>query len=277
MNAFFSQQPEKMPRSSMITIEAEYKKEIVLLLKLCWPTIVSYSINFGYAFLTLMFVGKYLTTDDFDAVVLGTLTTNLTGFSIIIGMVSSMDTLCSQAYGAKNWFHFSISVQRAIIVTSCIMVPISILWYFMGDILLFFHQPKEAALKAGIFCQLYIFMLPAYSGFEIVRRFLSCQEIVQPILIIGLIVCGVFHPLLLYLSFSLDIFHFGKNNDNSINNDGIPGMEMEKEKENGDYYYTFRSINGAAIVNMTSMYLYLICLLFYIQCRKPHKLQSWQS
>jgi MATE family multidrug resistance protein len=53
---------------------------------------------------------------------------NVFGFSIAIGMCSALDTLCSQAYGAKNYKMVGVVLQRGICILSIAMVFVCALW-----------------------------------------------------------------------------------------------------------------------------------------------------
>lgn len=53
---------------------------------------------------------------------------NTTGFAVCIGLVTAMDTLTSQAYGAKNFRLLGLISQRAALIITICCVPVSVLW-----------------------------------------------------------------------------------------------------------------------------------------------------
>eukprot|EP00842_Homolaphlyctis_polyrhiza_P006686 jgi/Hompol1/7018/HPOL_000283-RA len=62
---------------------------------------------------------------------------NVTGFSLGIGMASAMDTLCSQAYtGSSDKHALGKHLQRGIMVSLMMAVPIACVWLFTKQILL---------------------------------------------------------------------------------------------------------------------------------------------
>ncbi len=93
-----SSQPEKMCFK-----DYHVRHELFTVLKLTIPSIITYMIDYGYELITLIYVGQTLTTSHLDGLALGTVSCNLTGFSIQLGILSPMETLGSQASGSQDW------------------------------------------------------------------------------------------------------------------------------------------------------------------------------
>ena len=147
--------------------------------------------------LTTIVAGHFLTTNEFDAVALGNTMTNITGYSMIIAFASPMDSLCTQANGARNWKLFSLTLHRALICSVLFLLPTIILWLNMDHILVLCGQNPEIAAYVYQWTLIYLAMLPAYTIRTIIVRFLSSQNIAQPLLYIGIMVYCIWHPLLL--------------------------------------------------------------------------------
>lgn len=63
---------------------------------------------------------------------------------------AGMETLCGQAYGASNYKALGVVLQRALIITWLVCMPITLLWWHMEPVLLALgQQPKIAAGAAG--------------------------------------------------------------------------------------------------------------------------------
>ena len=77
-------------------------KEIGLMWRLTWPTFVSTILRSGTQQTTMILVG-HLGSRELGAVALGTLWVSMTGMSLVFGGMSGLDTLASQAYGARNY------------------------------------------------------------------------------------------------------------------------------------------------------------------------------
>ncbi|KAF1897345.1 hypothetical protein Lal_00035048 [Lupinus albus] len=63
--------------------------------------------------------------------------TNITGYSVLVGLASSLEPVCSQAYGSKNWDLLSLSLQRMVLILLMAIMPISLLWINLVKIMLF--------------------------------------------------------------------------------------------------------------------------------------------
>ena len=61
-------------------------------------------------------------------------------------MSSSLDTLCGQAFGAKQYHLLGIYKQRAILVPTALSALVAVIWGYTGQILLLFGQDPEIAM-----------------------------------------------------------------------------------------------------------------------------------
>lgn len=55
-----------------------------------------------------------------------------------LGMASALDTLCGQAFGARQYYLLGIYKQRAMFLLTLVSVPLSVVWFYTGEILLLF-------------------------------------------------------------------------------------------------------------------------------------------
>lgn len=98
-------------------------------------------------------------------------------------MGTALDTLCGQAFGAKQHHMLGIHLQRGMLVLTLVSVPIAILWAFTGQILILLHQDREISIGAGVYIR---YMIPALFGYAILQchnRFLKSQRIVVPLML----------------------------------------------------------------------------------------------
>lgn len=119
-----------------------------------------------------------------------TLTTNVTGISICIGLLAGMDTLCSQAHGAGNYAREGIVLQRALCICITCLIPIIILWQFTDQILVGLGQDEDLAAMAGQYTRIISLGVPGFLLTEGTRRFLENQGIVKPVFYVTLFVVG---------------------------------------------------------------------------------------
>lgn len=122
--------------------------------------------------------------------------TNITGYSVLNGLSSGLEPVCSQAYGSKNWDLLSLSLQRMVFILLTAIIPISILWVNLESIMVFMGQDREITATAAEYC---IYSLPD----------LLINTLLQP-LRVYLRSQGVTKPMM-YCSFVAVIFHVPLN------------------------------------------------------------------
>ncbi|CAL5042945.1 unnamed protein product [Urochloa decumbens] len=109
--------------------------------------------------------------------------TSVTGLTVLLGMASALDTLCGQAYGATQYSLLGIYKQRAMLLLTFVSVPLAIVWFYTGDILLLFGQDADIAAEAGAYARWMIPALFAYGLLQCHVRFLQTQNVVQPVMV----------------------------------------------------------------------------------------------
>ncbi|KAA0061265.1 protein DETOXIFICATION 54 [Cucumis melo var. makuwa] len=61
--------------------------------------------------------------------------TNITGYSVMVGLAAGLEPICSQAYGSKNWDLLCLSLQRMILILLFATIPIGFLWLNLDNIM----------------------------------------------------------------------------------------------------------------------------------------------
>ncbi|KAL1550615.1 protein DETOXIFICATION 16-like [Salvia divinorum] len=84
--------------------------------------------------ISLMFVG-HLGELQLSSASMATSFAAVTGFSVLLGMVSALETLCGQAYGAKQCQMLGVYTQRAVVVVLALSIGLAVVWYNTGFIL----------------------------------------------------------------------------------------------------------------------------------------------
>ncbi|KAI3881360.1 hypothetical protein MKW92_000494 [Papaver armeniacum] len=162
---------------------SEIIEELKKQLWLSGPLIVNNVLQFCLQLISFMFVGHLgeLTLSSFS---MASCFAVVTGFSVLIGLSSALDTLCGQSYGAKQNHMLGIHMQRAVLVLSLVCVPIAFIWANTSDILLAFGQQPDIAAEAGIYTRFLIPSLFAVAVLQCQFRFLQTQNIVFPVMLI---------------------------------------------------------------------------------------------
>ncbi|XBI83774.1 hypothetical protein VPH35_092240 [Triticum aestivum] len=163
------------PKESLVVIEV--KKQLYL----AGPLIAGCLLQNVVQMISVMFVG-HLGELALSSASIATSFANVTGFSLMSGMASSLDTLCGQAFGAKRYHLLGIYKQRAILVLTLVGVVVAVLWAYTGQILLLFGQDPEIAMGAGSYIRWMIPALFAYGLLQCHVRFLQTQSIVVPVM-----------------------------------------------------------------------------------------------
>ncbi|XP_056845953.1 protein DETOXIFICATION 22-like [Raphanus sativus] len=113
------------------------------------PAIFTRFSTFGVSLITQAFVGHLGPT---ELAAFSISFTVLLRFSngILLGMASALETLCGQAYGAKQYHMLGIYLQRSWIVLTCCAVCITPVYIFSGSILLALGQQEHIVRQARI-------------------------------------------------------------------------------------------------------------------------------
>lgn len=104
----------------------------------------------------------------------------VTGSSLLIGMASGLETLCGQAYGAKQYHMLGIYLQRAIFVLYMVSLPVAFLWWNMGPVLHFLGQDPLICEMAGRYARWLLPVVFATATLQPLVKFLQTQSVVLP-------------------------------------------------------------------------------------------------
>lgn len=164
---------------------------------------------------------------------------SVTGFSLLLGMASALDTLCGQAYGARQYHLLGIYKQRAMLILTLVSVPLAVVWFYTREILLLFGQDPDIAMEAGTYARWMIPVIFAYGLLQCHVRFLQTQNIVLPVMA-GAGAAAAFHLLVCWLLVY------------------VAGMGSK----------------GAALSNAVSYWIYVIILAVYVRVSSSCK-KTW--
>ncbi|XP_062078603.1 protein DETOXIFICATION 16-like isoform X2 [Humulus lupulus] len=98
-------------------------------------------------------------------------------------MASALETFCGQSYGAKQYHMLGIHMQRGMIVLLVVSIPLAIIWFNAGQILLFLGQDPEISAEAGRYARFMIPSIFAYAVTQCHTKFLQTQNNVVPMMI----------------------------------------------------------------------------------------------
>lgn len=98
-------------------------------------------------------------------------------------MASALETLCGQAYGAKQYHMLGVHMQRGMLTLVVVSMPLALIWFYTSTILIALGQDHEISKEAGTFNRWMIPSLFAYSLLQCLNRFLQTQNNVFPMMI----------------------------------------------------------------------------------------------
>ncbi|CAH2066822.1 unnamed protein product [Thlaspi arvense] len=108
--------------------------------------------------------------------------TNITGYSVLVGLASGLEPVCSQAFGSKNWDLLSLSLHRMVVILLIASVPISLLWINLGPIMLFMGQDPEITATAAEYCLYALPDLLTNTLLQPLRVYLRSQRVTKPMM-----------------------------------------------------------------------------------------------
>ncbi|OMO53203.1 Multi antimicrobial extrusion protein [Corchorus capsularis] len=183
-------------------IMEEVKKQM----KLAGPLIVVSLLQYGFLMISVMFVG-HVGELSLASASMATSFAGMTGFSVMLGMGSALETFCGQAYGAKQYNMVGVHMQRAMLVLALIGLPMSLIWAFTGQIFIILKQDKEISKHAGEYARWMIPSILPYGLLQCQQTFLQAQNNVLPLMISAALSTAISYwinvfILALYIKFS---------------------------------------------------------------------------
>ncbi|RYR64690.1 hypothetical protein Ahy_A03g010755 isoform C [Arachis hypogaea] len=205
---------------------------------LAGPLVTVSLLNYGLQVISVMFVG-HLGQLPLSGASMATSFASVTGFSLLMGMASALDTFCGQSYGAKQHGMVGIHMQRAMLILMILCIPLSIIWANTASILTALGQDPQISSEAGQYAKFMIPSLFAYGLLQCLNRFLQTQSLVFPMLFSS----GVTTLLHILICWTM-VFKSGLGN------------------------------KGAAIANAISYWLNVFILMLYVKF-SPSCLKTW--
>ncbi|XP_054794061.1 protein DETOXIFICATION 16-like [Prosopis cineraria] len=168
----------------------EGKRQVCLALPLFSVGLLQYSLQT----ISALFVG-HLGTLPLSAASMATSFASVTGFNLLMGLASALDTFCGQSYGAGQHHMLGIHMQRSTLVLSLSSVLLAIIWANTEPILVAMKQDKLISKEAGSYAHCMIPSLFAFGPLQCIMKFLQTQNIVLPMLLTSAI-AALFHIIL---------------------------------------------------------------------------------
>jgi MATE family multidrug resistance protein len=181
--------------------------QIKRILKLATPSVFSNLIVYSLETINLIFAGKvenksaYSNSDIINSIGMGNIFMNFGGFLFGLGIISSLETLCSQSYGKRDFKEMSKWVVICNVIMTIYFILLGILCFNSDKIIIYLGQTENIAKLSYIYLTSLIpaFLFQFYTASY--TKFLNAQQIYNPVLYINLI-CLLFHPFWCFLFYS---------------------------------------------------------------------------
>ncbi len=184
-------------------IKTTWQREAKTLAQYSMPLIITFMLQYSLTVASIFTVGR-LGTIQLGAVSLASMTANITGYAIYQGLATSLDTLCSQAYGSGKKQLVGLQLQRMVYFLWVLTIPIGLVWFFSDAILHKIVPEKESADYAGLYLRVLILGAPGYALFESGKRYVQAQGLFTATTYV-LLFCA---PLNAFMNW-LFVWHFG--------------------------------------------------------------------
>ncbi|KAM3623211.1 uncharacterized protein V6R79_008454 [Siganus canaliculatus] len=216
-------------------IPPDYRNELVHIVKLGGPVVISQLMVFLLSFVSMIFCG-HLGKTELAGVSLAAAVVNITGISVGTGLSSACDTLISQTYGSGNLKLVGVYLQRGILILLLACFPCWAILINTEAILLAVRQSPEVARLAQLYVMIFMPALPAAFMYQLQGKYLQNQGIIWPQVITGSI-GNIINVIINYIF--LNPLEWG--------------------------------VVGSAAANTISQYLLALLLYFYIRWKGLHK------
>ncbi|XP_070536672.1 multidrug and toxin extrusion protein 2-like [Ptychodera flava] len=219
-------------------IPTDWKPEVRALLKLAWPTVLTYLLMMLMSMVSIIFCGQ-LGDAQLGAAAIAQSIVSIMGICIGLGVSTACDTLFSQTFGSKNKKRVGIYLQQSLVIMGLLVFPV---WGLLlnAEYFLYNFGIEAIVIKlAGTYIKCLLAGIPAGYLFTIVAKYLQNQSIVLPILVIAAIT-NVINVLLHYIL----------------------------------VFPARLGVSGAAIAQVLSQWIMALTLISYILYKKLH-LPTW--
>ncbi|KAK4426597.1 protein DETOXIFICATION 14 [Sesamum alatum] len=195
-------------QSGVVSDQQEFVRELKRVNRIAWPMIVV-SISQSVSRLFPIFMLGHLDELSLSSASIGTSFCNATGFSVISGMADALETLCGQAYGARQYRQVGTFTYAGILGLFLVCLPVSILWIYTGKLLIFLGQDPLVSKEAGKYVVWLIPTLFPYAVLHSLIRYLQSQSLILPMLWISLASLFINLPICWAFVFKLNLGSVG--------------------------------------------------------------------
>ncbi|KAJ6469530.1 MATE efflux family protein [Mycena sanguinolenta] len=167
---------ERQPEDSELTTAEMYLSEFWILAKYSLPVFGTHLLEYSLIMAPVLSIGHLSSgTTALAGITLGSMTASVSGFSILQGFVSALDTLLPSAWTSSQPNLVGLWSQRMAVVMGASLIPMYFIWFNAEAILLGLKQDPEVAKLAAVYLKWVSLGLPAYAFNLVSRRYFQSQ------------------------------------------------------------------------------------------------------
>ncbi|KAF9445597.1 multidrug/Oligosaccharidyl-lipid/Polysaccharide flippase [Macrolepiota fuliginosa MF-IS2] len=179
LNPNHTANPSRNAEEPSVPLDAEspiqmIREELPILIKSAIPVFGTHVLEYTVIVASVVSIG-HLSTNALAAIALGSMTAAVSGFSIIQGFTSALDTLLPSAWTSSQPQLVGLWAQRMFVVMTVCLIPMYTVWFNAEPILLALKQDPEVARLAAIYLRWVSLGLPAYVFNCVSRRYFQSQ------------------------------------------------------------------------------------------------------
>ena len=182
------------------------REELYTLVGIAYPIALATLCRAAQMMTDLSFLG-HLSTDYLAGSSAALLWMSLTSAILYRAFGAAVNTLCAQAVGADNHRLVGIWLQTSLVLSTIATVPLSVSWWFTGDLLRAIGVSPHIADLAATFARYSILSTWPILVYECLARYYQAQKLVVPALVINF--AFVFLNILLNYFFVLGFAGYG--------------------------------------------------------------------
>lgn len=157
--------------------------EVKNLISHSWLMSTYLVLNYGVNFAPIVFSG-HLGNTELAAASLSVAVLGAAVRAVSIGFTSACETFFSQTYGSENKKRVGIELQRSVLCALSVVVLGIVICLNADTILLLLGQDAKTSAYAGVFLTMYSPGIPAEILCMVLVKYLQCQSILIPVVII---------------------------------------------------------------------------------------------
>lgn len=185
-------------------------QKLFLLIRKALPVVLTFFLNIGGTFISLYFAGRISTREDdtaiFAGISLANMFANVSWISLLVGMTTAVETLCSQHNGAERYREAGLVLHRSFIILGVLIIPIALTWYVSESIFHALGVETDVCAVINLYLRVRMITMPIDVINESYKKFLMSIGVMEPSLYVNVL----FNVSLLVLNYLfIEVWQYG--------------------------------------------------------------------